>query len=103
MRPIIAWMPEASIGQRRQRRPAAAVKRPPFGGVPSSGACGRIASVHRNHRAHLQSAAYLALGAVAVLAGWAGPTGMPWWAALGLEPNDWWHLVTLTAMGVPWR
>lgn len=36
---------------------------------------------------------------VAVFAGWAGPTGLPWWETLGLEPSEWWHLITLTAMG----
>ncbi|TLP95857.1 hypothetical protein FEF26_10095 [Nesterenkonia salmonea] len=55
--------------------------------------------MRRNHRAHLQSAAYVVPGVVGVFAGWAGPTGMPWWDVLGVEPNHRWHLVTLAAMG----
>lgn len=52
-----------------------------------------------NYRAHLQTAAYLGLGMVAVLAGWAGPTDLPWWEHLPVTPQTWWHLVTLAAMG----
>lgn len=54
--------------------------------------------VNRNYRAHLQSAAYLGLALVTILAGWAGPTGLPWWEDLGLAPAVWWHLLPLAAM-----
>ncbi|WP_022871838.1 sensor histidine kinase [Nesterenkonia alba] len=53
----------------------------------------------RNYRAHLQTAAYLALGVAAVLVGWAGPTDLPWWQWLPGDPQPWWHVVTLGAMG----
>lgn len=47
---------------------------------------------------HLHSAGYLGLALVTILAGWAGPTGMPWWQSLGAEPAAWWHFLTLAAM-----
>ncbi len=34
-----------------------------------------------------------------MLAGWAGPTDLPWWDHLPWQPQTWWHLITLAAMG----
>lgn len=54
--------------------------------------------MNRNYRAHLHSAGYLALALVTIVAGWAGPTELPWWETVGMEPAVWWHVFTLAAM-----
>lgn len=51
-----------------------------------------------NHRAHIQSAAYLVLGAGAVATDWVMPPAVFWWQQLGLEPNIWWQWAALTVM-----
>lgn len=54
--------------------------------------------MHPYHRAHIQSAAYLALGAGAIVGGWMVTPAMTWWQQLGLQPNIWWQFAALAAM-----
>lgn len=49
-------------------------------------------------RAHLQSALTLSVAALVLLVGWAGVAEFPWWTALGLEPQLWWHVIPLILM-----
>lgn len=51
-----------------------------------------------HRRAHIQSAAYLVLGAGAVATDWVMPPATPWWQQLGLEPNIWWQWAALAVM-----
>lgn len=49
-------------------------------------------------RAHLQSALTLGLALLILAVGWAGVAEFPWWDALGVEPQPWWHLGPLAVM-----
>lgn len=50
-------------------------------------------------RGQLQQFLTLCLALLILAAGWADVwTGAPWWRALGVEPQMWWHLFPLTLM-----
>lgn len=57
-----------------------------------------MCSVNPHRRAHIQSAAYLVIGAGAVATDWVLPPAAPWWQQLGLEPNTWWQWAALAFM-----
>lgn len=49
-------------------------------------------------RAHLQSLLTLGVAVLILAVGWAGVAELPWWSALGVTPELWWHLIPLTLM-----
>jgi len=49
-------------------------------------------------RAHLQSLLTLSVAVLILAVGWAGVAELPWWRALGVTPQQWWHLIPLGLM-----
>ncbi|WP_293697681.1 histidine kinase [uncultured Agrococcus sp.] len=52
-------------------------------------------------RMHLQRLITLALAFMFVAMGWVGDLDAPWWEAIGLVPQTWWHAVTVALMIIP--
>lgn len=49
-------------------------------------------------RGHLQSLLTLGVALLILAVGWAGVAETPWWRALGVTPQQWWHLIPLGLM-----
>ena len=52
-------------------------------------------------RMHLQRLITLALAFMFVAMGWVGDLNAPWWEAIGLVPQNWWHAITVALMIIP--
>jgi signal transduction histidine kinase len=61
---------------------------------------GPIPKVSRYTLTHLQTAAMLGVAVLLLALGWSRGVAWPWWAAAGLEPRPWWHLMPLAVAAV---
>lgn len=85
---------------RTSRTTAEAPERAPRGPRPATGSAVRGGPARSAvlPRTHLQSMLTLGLALLILAVGWADVADFPWWDAVDVEPQLWWHLGPLLAM-----